>query len=69
MPDLPEQHISRGWPGDTQFEDACPCPQEPCGMVAWGRVDPACDQHTGTRVIRSAHLASECPGHRKEAYS
>ena len=27
-------HISRGWPGQTHIEDACPCPQEPCGMVA-----------------------------------
>jgi hypothetical protein len=56
-------HMSRGWPGHTHVEDACPCPQEPCGMVAYGRIDPHCQEHPPERgkTIRDSHPASLCP--------
>ena len=56
-------HISRGWPGQTHIEDACPCPQEPCGMVAYSRISPECDQHPPSRskTIRDSHPAAICP--------
>lgn len=57
-------HISRGWPGHTHVEDACPCPQEPCGLVAYVRIDPNCTEHPVQfgKTIRTSHMASLCPG-------
>ena len=62
-------HISRGWPGHTHMEDACPCPQEPCGLVAFSRIDPSCTEHPPSRskTIRNSHPASECPALFKKA--
>lgn len=60
-----DTHISRSWPDmGTPLEDACPCPQEPCGHVAWSRIDPECDQHglSAARTMRSMHAAADCPG-------
>lgn len=44
------------------MEDACPCPQEPCGLVA--TPDPECVQHGPrfSKTIRQAHHSDECPG-------
>lgn len=64
---LGSMHISRSWPdAGTPLEDACPCPKERCGCVAWDRVVPECDQHTGRKTIRAMHSAEDCPARRRE---
>jgi hypothetical protein len=54
-------HIGRSWNGHY-LEDACPCQQAPCGLVAV--VSPGCSQHApeATKTIRQRHLAEDCPG-------
>lgn len=60
-----DMHIGRSWPNcGHRLEDECPCPQEPCGLVALSRVDPECPQHalTAFQTMRQSHFADECPG-------
>lgn len=54
-------HVGRSWSG-APLEDACPCPQEPCGLVVLGRAHPACAEHNGRKTIRQSHRAQDCPG-------
>lgn len=63
MDDLHGYHIGRSFSGHF-LEDECPCPQEPCGLVAVESVDPTCPQHPVERskTIRQSHLAEHCPG-------
>jgi hypothetical protein len=58
-------HIGRSWEGH-RLEDACPCPQAPCGLVIQDEVDPACPEHPFERVksIRQSHPADHCPATR-----
>lgn len=42
------------------FEDECPCPQEPCGLVDLDKASPDCDQHTGWHTMRQVHSQDEC---------
>lgn len=51
-------HAGRAWSGH-EIEDACPCPQEPCGLVS--TPDPDCVQHSRTKTIRQSHRADQCP--------
>lgn len=56
-------HIGRAWEGHD-IEDACPCPQEPCGLVAMDATDPECVEHPAVRAksTRQGHRAEDCPG-------
>ncbi|MGW1998409.1 hypothetical protein [Embleya sp. NPDC001921] len=56
-------HRGRSWVGH-HVEDACPCPQEPCGLVAGDRIDPTCTEHPAAALksIRQGHEAPDCPG-------
>lgn len=56
-------HIGRSWVGHP-IEDECPCPQEPCGLIDYMKIDPKCPQHaiTAGKTIRQTHWAEECPG-------
>lgn len=56
-------HMGRSWTGHG-IEDACPCPQESCGLVDLDRVSPDCDQHPVEhgRTLRQVHIIDECPG-------
>lgn len=60
--DIQAQHIGRSFTGHS-LEDTCPCPQEPCGLIATVRVDPACPQHPlqAGKTIRQSHDAARCP--------
>jgi hypothetical protein len=51
-------HMGRAWSGH-EIEDACPCEQEPCGLVA--TPDPECVQHSRAKTIRQSHPAESCP--------
>ena len=55
-------HIGRSFDGHP-LEDACPCPQEACGLVDISRTDPACAQHPlhAGKTIRQSHPAERCP--------
>lgn len=53
-------HVGRSFGARRHIEDACPCPQEPCGLVALTRVDPRCEQHTFTRTFRQMHHPDQC---------
>lgn len=70
-----EMHIGRHWPNTYRAEAAgnsehppieaeCPCPREPCGLIAMSKVHPDCKQHTIDQTIRSSHKAEDCPGAR-----
>jgi hypothetical protein len=50
--------MGRAWSGH-EIEDACPCEQEPCGLVA--TPDPECVQHSRAKTIRQSHPAESCP--------
>ena len=54
-------HVGRAWRG-TELEDKCPCPKEPCGLVALSKVDPDCPQHSlaAGKTLRQSHFASLC---------
>ena len=56
-------HIGRQWHGHD-IEDACPCPQQACGLVVIGEADPSCEQHPIGRckTMRQGHSAADCPG-------
>lgn len=58
-------HSGRGWVG-TDIEDACPCPQEPCGLVDFSKASPDCVQHRMTKTVRQGHPADQCPGPARE---
>ncbi|MFA5053021.1 MAG: hypothetical protein WC565_03115 [Parcubacteria group bacterium] len=57
-------HIGRSW-SRHDLEDACPCPQEACGLVAMSRIEPDCPQHAiqAAKTIRQSHDAKDCPAH------
>lgn len=61
-------HIGRSWDAMRHCEDACPCPQEPCGLVSRHTVVDSCDQHPpkAMKTIRQGHMAKDCPGVRPE---
>jgi hypothetical protein len=62
---MTEMHIGRSWPGlEPHLENECPCPQEPCGLIAESKIDPDCPQHSwaATKTIRNSHDAGDCPG-------
>lgn len=61
--DWDDSHVGRAWSG-TDIEDACPCPQESCGLVRMGSADPSCEQHQPNKTIRQGHAGSKCPGAR-----
>lgn len=73
--DYRTMHIGRHWPpsyrvgGPETIEDECPCPVEPCGLVAHHKIDPDCPQHamSAAKTIRSNHLAKDCPGEKRPA--
>lgn len=54
-------HIGRSWNGHT-LEDACPCPQEKCGLVAYKNISQECTQHpfTASKTIRQTHTTEMC---------
>ncbi|MGW4718915.1 hypothetical protein [Nocardia sp. NPDC004260] len=58
-------HAGRAWSG-TAIEDACLCPQEPCGLVDPGLADPDCPHHplVRSKSFRQGHSAKDCPGTR-----
>lgn len=62
MSNLLAFHVGRSWRG-TAIEDACPCPQEPCGLVDIGRADPGCGHHPPklAKSMRQGHSADRCP--------
>jgi hypothetical protein len=54
-------HSGRAFSG-TAIEDACPCPQAPCGLVDGAQPrDSGCVQHAFNKTIRQSHRASDCP--------
>lgn len=63
-----ELHVGRHWPSEYgkrgTLEEECPCPTEPCGMIAESKIDPECPQHSmkAGRTIRASHYAVDCPG-------
>lgn len=62
---LIDWHMSRSWKGmGTPREDACPCPQEPCGHVATSKVVAGCPEHdlSAAKTMRSTHRPKDCPG-------
>lgn len=56
-------HIGRSFAGHP-LEDACPCPQEKCGLVALENAVLDCPEHGlhRAKTIRQTHLAERCPG-------
>jgi hypothetical protein len=54
-------HVGREWVSH-KTEDDCVCPQEPCGLVAMSKIDPACPQHSlnAGKTLRQSHPASQC---------
>lgn len=57
-------HMGRAWEGH-EMEDACPCPQEACGLVTTETRDANCPQHSfgASKTMRQGHAAQNCPGH------
>lgn len=55
-------HVGRAWV-DLDMEDACPCPQELCGLVDMSKADASCVQHglIYSRTIRQSHPEDDCP--------
>lgn len=58
----PALHWGRAFHGH-EIEDACPCPQAPCGLVDAPTVDQACEQHGWrfAQTTRQGHRADACP--------
>lgn len=56
-------HIGRSFGDAHHLEDECPCPQEPCGLVALDRVVEDCPEHdlSKARTIRQSHDPENCP--------
>jgi hypothetical protein len=44
------------------MEDECPCPQEPCGLIARDKAVEDCPQHYfgRSKTMRSIHFAADC---------
>lgn len=57
---LETTHVGRSWSGHA-FEDDCPCPQQPCGLVI---PTEDCPEHAlaDAKTFRQVHRASDCPG-------
>ena len=57
-------HEGRSFTGH-HMEDACPCPQEACGLIAHNKAHPDCAQHGfgKAKTIRQGHAEQNCPGH------
>lgn len=55
-------HVGRSFVGH-HLEDGCPCPKEPCGLVADVKV-LNCPEHSwqSGKTIRQTHAAQDCPG-------
>lgn len=55
-----DMHFGRSWDGHA-LEDACPCDQAPCGLIA--AEDPECPEHgvKAARTMRQLHRAADCP--------
>lgn len=55
-------HIGRAFAGHA-IEDACPCPQTPCGLVTVDTADKDCPQHAfgAAKTMRQGHPARNCP--------
>ncbi len=53
-------HIGRSFDGRRHFEGDCPCPQEPCGLIAMNRIDPTCEQHRFPKTFRQSHTPDQC---------
>jgi hypothetical protein len=60
-------HVGRSFQGHP-LEDACPCPQEACGLIAMDKADPDCPEHGfhKAKTLRQAHLAEQCPDAKAE---
>lgn len=59
---MPEDfHMGRSWSGH-HMEDECPCPQEPCGLIARDKVVETCPQHYfgRSKTMRSIHRVEDC---------
>ena len=57
-------HVGRSWT-DNRLEQFCPCPLEPCGLVARDKAHPDCEEHTTrARTMRQIHETENCPGPR-----
>lgn len=56
-----EFHVGRLFTGHG-IEDACPCPQEPCGLVPTNSIKEDCPEHgwTAAKTIRQGHIAEDC---------
>lgn len=59
--DLRFLHLGRAWRGH-EIEDACPCEQAPCGLVAF--FTQGCEHHDPAfiKTMRQGHTAGNCPG-------
>ncbi len=55
-----KMHVGRSVGTRRHIEDACICPQEPCGLIAQGRIDPDCEQHGLGRILRQCHTPAQC---------
>ncbi|MDE8648138.1 hypothetical protein PXH69_24530 [Rhodococcus qingshengii] len=57
------RHYGRSF-SDNRLELTCPCPLEPCGLVAWGKEVKDCPQHGwgAAKTMRQGHHESQCPG-------
>jgi hypothetical protein len=54
-------HLSRSFGGPDQYTADCPCAVAPCGLAISSANN--CPQHAnGTKTMRSAHSAINCPG-------
>lgn len=58
-----DSHVGRSFSGHP-LEDECPCPKEPCGLVAMTRASADCTEHalTAGKTIRQSHPSERCPG-------
>lgn len=63
MSGFTDLHISRTFTGHS-VEDACPCPQAPCGLVIVAAIVHTCPQHgkIGRGTILAMHEGEDCPG-------
>lgn len=44
------------------LEDKCPCPQSPCGLIAFNDINEDCPYHSETagKRVKQAHLPEDC---------
>lgn len=61
-------HVGRSWSGH-EIEDACPCPQVPCGLVDVQEAVDECGHHPALRCksMRQGHPAEDCPNKEKSS--